>query len=166
MASAVPVLWSDDIKVDVLSPAAILRAQVGPLRERTKGILEAEISAESSESGVERLHFDLVAPLLENYHHRILTAIHSRNLVYPVSVEAECFRPNPRTGWLQMPVPPPKFAAVESDWRPKAATEQEFIERIGEVFRSSEVRAVIHSLIARSNDQAQAPAADPAESSD
>lgn len=141
MASAVPVLWSDDIKVDVVSPVAILRAQVGPLRERTKGILEAEISAESSERGVERLHFDLVAPLLENYHHRILTAVHSRNLVYPVSVEAECFRPDP--GSLD----------EQFDWRPSAATEQEFIDVIGRVLRSSEVRAVIHSLIARSNDK-------------
>ncbi|MDR3636769.1 MAG: hypothetical protein P4L84_23395 [Isosphaeraceae bacterium] len=168
MASAIPTLWSDDIKVDVVSPAAILRAQVAPLRALTKGILEAEITTESSDSGMERLHFELVAPLLDNYHHRILSATYARNMVYPVTLEAECFRPHKQSygeSLAALALAVHQRGVTESDWRPKAATEQEFIELIGQVLRSSEVRAIIHSLIARSNDQGNGSSRSSAEAS-
>jgi hypothetical protein len=153
MSATIPVLWSDDISVDVVSPLAILRAQTGPLSRMTKGLLEAEIETITSDSGKVQHQFDLIAPVLNNFRRRILIATHQRDLVYPVVVEAEFSLPDDR---------PPNLSAVAGtrprptdlplDGRRPAATVQEFIKLVGEVLRSPQIRSLIQSLIARSND--------------
>jgi hypothetical protein len=160
MSSAIPVLWSDDISVNVLSPIAILRAQIEPLRQKTKGILEGNIETITTEKGKVRHQFDLVAPALNGFRRRILTATHQQDLVYPVVIEAECFAFEAKTiritpaamieGLRERKVPPSD--ALEEQER-RAATEQEFIELVGKVLRSYQVRGLIQSMIARSNDQ-------------
>jgi hypothetical protein len=156
MSATIPVLWSDDISVDVLSPLAILRAQIGPLSQKTKGILEAEIDTISSESGKVQHQFDLVAPILNNFRRRILIATHQKDLVYPVVVEAECFVPSDNSIFKafarsQPPILQNPNQLLEGQRR--AATDEEFIKLVGEVLHSSQVRSLIQSLIARSNDQ-------------
>ena len=42
MTTAIPNLWPDDIKVDVLPPIAILKAQEGLLARMTQGMLVAK----------------------------------------------------------------------------------------------------------------------------
>lgn len=155
MADTIPVLWSDDIKVDVVTPLAILRSQVGPLRRITNGILDAEISTVTGDSKDVRHLFDLVAPVLNHYRHRILTVTHHRDLAYPVTVEAECFQPkDPSEGALAVAANLSRTLSQfkPRDWRPVASTEQEFIDLVRKTLRSNEVRSIIQSLIARSND--------------
>ncbi len=160
MAATIPVLWSDDISVDVLSPLAILRAQTGPLSQRTKGILEADIETITSDSGKVQHRLDLVAPALNNFRRRILLATHQKVLVYPVVVEAECFLPErvDQTIDEQLSSFATNIMAVRggdqlSEGQRRAATDTEFINLVGEVLRSRQIRSLIQSLIARSNDQ-------------
>lgn len=134
MPDTIPSLWSDDIKVDVVTPLAILRAQLEPLYRMTKGLLRAEISSDELPNDTVEHAFELIAPALSNYRYKVLSANHHHNRVYPVGVEAECF---------------------ESTSIPErlAHTQEEFIEIIGEVLHSGEIRSVIHSLLARSNEE-------------
>jgi hypothetical protein len=158
MSIAIPDLWSDDIKVDVVTPLAILRAQTGPIRRKTKGILEAEVSTITSEAGRVRHQLDLIAPVLDGYRHRLLAATHEKDLVYPVTVEAECFKPAPTFGGSGEVLS--SITLPKPDWRPRAYTEQEFIDLVSKVLHSGEVRSLLQSLIARSNeriDNAQIP---------
>ena len=72
---------------------------------------------------------------LGNYRHRLLTAIHKANWVYPVTVEAECFETesgNPLRG---------------------AKSQEAFLTLVKQVLTSDDVRSVIESLIARSNEE-------------
>lgn len=166
MAASIPVLWSDDIKVDVLTPLAILRAQVEPLRKKTQGLLEAEVT--TSTSGDNVLHkFDLIAPALGGYRRRILTATHQKEMIYPVTVEAECFATPPPRSYTALQVMKAfelddSSSAGEEDGRRKAVTDQEFINLVGEALRSSQVRGAIQSLIARSNELQEGSADSPA----
>ena len=75
MNESIPVLWSDDISSDPASPIAILRAQQRPLRQKTKGLLEAEIETTTSDSGRVGHGFDLVAPALNRARYRILVTV-------------------------------------------------------------------------------------------
>jgi len=143
MADTIPILWSDDISIGVLSPVAILRAQAGPLGERTKGLLKVDIS--TSDSDQVRHQFDLVATALGGFRRRVLIATHSKELVYPVAVEAECFHFEDRNSEFEIPVLRPG--------QREADTEQEFINIVKKVFRSSQFRSLLQSLIARSNDR-------------
>jgi hypothetical protein len=157
MAASIPVLWSDDISVDVLSPLAILRGQTEPLSRMTKGILEAGIETITSDKGKVQHRLDLVAPALNNFHRRILLATHQNDLVYPVVVDAECFLPERvESNWDALIPSFSKIVTVRdplSEGQRRAATDKEFIELVGQVLRSSQVRSLIQSLIARSNDQ-------------
>jgi hypothetical protein len=168
MAATIPNLWSDDIKVDILTPLVILRSQAGLLGQMTRGLLEAEVSTVTSDTGVVQHHLDLIAPALR-YRHRVLAVKHSRELVYPVAVEAECFQPKPKswtTGEIPAPSKPSSFPVDPEDGRPKANTEQEFIDLVSKVLHSSEVRSIIQSLIARSNEQRSDSATPPSTEDD
>ncbi len=136
-------LWPDDISVDIVTPLAILRAQVGPLQKKTKGLLRVNVSTQTSSEGDSVIHkMDLVAPALGNYRQEILSVTHTKDRVYPVQIEAEC---------LATSVGDDESGYV--DFKRQADTEQEFIRLLGEVLRSGPVRAVIHSLLARMNEQ-------------
>lgn len=146
-------LWPDDISVDVVTPLAILRAQVGPLQRKTKGLLRVNVSTQTSSDGDSVIHkMDLVAPALGNYRQEILSVTHTKDRVYPAQIEAECFVPS-YDG----------YDPEDGAWRPEADTEQEFIRLLGKVLQSSPVRSVIHSLLARINEQtAEGPGEAPA----
>ncbi|HEX8203776.1 MAG TPA: hypothetical protein VF590_25085 [Isosphaeraceae bacterium] len=147
MAATIPDLWSDDITVKVLTPLAILRSQAGLLSQKTKGRLKAEVTTATSDKAVQH-QGDLIAPALR-YRHRALAAKHGRDPVYPAIAETECLKPMSTS---EMIAELTQFVPRE-DWRPRAATEQEFVELVGETLRSVEVRSLIQSLIARINEQ-------------
>ncbi len=159
MNESMPVLWSDDISSEPASPIAILRAQQRPLRQRTKGLLEAEIETTTGDTGQVRHGFDLVAPALNRARYRILYVTHKDDLVYPVIVEAECFKreENPQQP-MSRRLTPSILGTISPlpDGQRRAATDEEFINLVGEVLRSPQVRSLIQSLIARSNDQRNA----------
>jgi hypothetical protein len=139
MPSKIPDLWPDDISTDVLTPLAIMRAQVPGLERRTNGLLEVDLNSVEKEKKVVH-NFDLVAPALERFRERVLTVTHERDRVYPAILQAACFS---RRGLST-------FAGTGLD--ATAMSQEEFISLMREVIRSSEVRSSIESLIARSNE--------------
>src|ERR1700733_15750752 len=82
-------LWPDDLRVDALSPVAILRIQAAKLEELTNGLLEGKVAVLEEENGDVQIAFDVIAPALGGYRHRILVARHDPQFVYLVTVEAE-----------------------------------------------------------------------------
>jgi hypothetical protein len=140
MTTAIPDLWSDDIRVDVLPPIAVLRAQEGLLAKKTQGILQAKLMTSESETLVQH-NLYLVAPALNFYRVELLSAKHDRELIYPVTVTAHC--------WFSEFLPDED---EEIERRHVAATAEEFIDLVRQALRSTEVRGLIQSLIARSNE--------------
>ncbi len=140
MTTAIPDLWSDDIRVDVLPPVAVLRAQEGLLAKKTQGILQAKLLTSATETLVEHSLY-LIAPALNFYRVSLLSATHDREMVYPVTVAAQC--------WFSEFLPD---GAEEPEKRRVAATEEEFIDLVRQALRSTAVRGLIQSLIARSNE--------------
>ncbi|CAN5700587.1 hypothetical protein BH23PLA1_BH23PLA1_05790 [soil metagenome] len=164
MAEGIPVLWSDDIKLDTLPPLAILRAQANALRQMTRGLLEAEVTTSKREKGRVEHRFDLIAPGLDGYRHRLFIVSHRAEMVYPVKVETTlhertAVRRTPREHTIHEKLaekrPTKRLpGAEETDlWTPNAATEQEFVEVVRQILQSNEVRSLIQSLVARSNEQ-------------
>src|SRR4051794_29490536 len=94
MSTTIPDLWPDDIKVSVLPPLAILKAQEGLLAQKTQGMLQAKLSSTETERLVQ-YQLDLIAAPLNFYRERLLSARHERGRYYPVVVTAECFTPRP-----------------------------------------------------------------------
>ncbi len=146
MAVTIPDLWGDQIRVDILTPLAILRAQADLIGKHTKGILKAEIHTSFGDSRVEH-DFELVAPLANYYRERLLTAAHEVKLVYPVLLTAEAF------ALRDSEYPPLTFlpSDLEANQR-EAPTDSAFMKLVGEVFRSTTVQSLIQSLIAVSNE--------------
>ena len=135
----IPDLWSEDIQIDVLPPVAILRAQENPLGRKTKGILEAKVMTTTSESEAQH-QLDLIAPALSHYRKTLLTARHSFEMVYPVEVRAPCFEPD---GSMR------EFMLSKRNF---AAGQEDFIQVVRKVLQSTETKAIIQSLISRSNE--------------
>jgi hypothetical protein len=148
MADSIPILWPEDISVDVVAPIAILRAQIEPLKQRTNGLLTVRIATQTSDqpsvSSASLLpvgpgakwvthEMELVAHLLDNFRFQVVTVSHRSDQVYPVSVQAKCFE-------------------SKINW-PEAQSPEEFIDLLGQVLRSRETRAAINSIIARINEQ-------------
>lgn len=153
MANTIPKLWPEDIKVDILAPLVILRAQANALAEITQDILRAEVRSTTTEK-MEIHRLDLIATVFRS-RHRILKARHRRDRAYPVTIEATCFDPEPPKTLLERGLA--QLAQESLVSKPprgrRAATQQEFISLVGEVLRSAEVRSLIDSLIARSNEK-------------
>ena len=161
MSSTIPDLWSDDIKMDVLSPLVILRSQASLLGRKTQGILKGEVVTVTSDVLVQHL-LDLIAPVLDQYRATLLTATHQQNKVYPVRVAAQCLAPKTKPMSLdeQLAINKGKMWTAILSFRPgelppnqrEAFTQEEFIELVRRVFHSGEVRSLIQSLVARSNE--------------
>jgi hypothetical protein len=132
MSEQIPDLWPDGISVKVLSPVAILKAQGTKLAEKTKGLLEGEISGRDlwKEGRMLRAYdFDIVAPALSDYRHRVMSIYHEQDSVYPVSIEVD----KPSRQWT-------------------AYTENQFFDGLSKVLGSDSLLATIQSLLARSNE--------------
>jgi hypothetical protein len=147
MADVVGSLWPSDIRPNVLSPFAILEPQAKALAAITRGILVGEIKVEYGEGRKKTLlHFDILVPALDGYRRRILTASHQTDMIYPVRVDADCFRPI-TLHELETAVAPRRRQREN-----EAATDEEFRELVEKVLQSAEVKAIAVSLIARAND--------------
>src|SRR5262245_16836202 len=149
MPTTIPDLWSEDIKTSVLPPIAILKAQEGVLAQRTHGMLQAKLTSTETNTLVQH-QLDLIAPSLNFYRERLLSAPDDRERVYPVTVTAECFVP--RSSRQAEAVTAFERARNPLAGERLAATDEEFIRLVREVLQSGEVRALIHSLIARINE--------------
>lgn len=139
MTDSIPVLWPDDISVKIVSPLAILRAQIEPLKRMTGGLLRAEVVQEQSDNPeVYFYRMELVAQALENFRVEILRVAHRRSQVYPATL----------------------LVGRRVERRPSELTansEDEFIRVLGDHLRSPEIRSIIESLIAQINDREPTP---------
>ncbi len=176
--TAIPDLWPEDIRVDVIDPIAILRVQEAALTNKTHGLLRAEVRSfekkeQDKEYGAAITHnFDLIAPALGEYRVTLLRAIHSTALIYPVLVQSRVFDPDFKIKNVDVPniggigvgglgdMYASTFSAIDSKIREpykpdpeyrQAATQDEFIKLVTEVLQSVWVRSLVQSLIARSN---------------
>ncbi len=91
MTTTIPDLWSDDIRIDIVTPLVILRLQEALLGQKTKGILEAKVTSTSSDTWVQH-QLDLIAPAQNRYRVTLLTARHQNSLAYPVTVRHNALR--------------------------------------------------------------------------
>ncbi|MGV3723021.1 MAG: hypothetical protein ACO1SX_19145 [Actinomycetota bacterium] len=128
--STIPILWPE-LKVDAVTPAAVLRVQATSLEKLTRGILLGRVVG--GEAGDQAyLHLDVVAPSLDTTV-RMVTITHKLGFPYPAVVK-----------WLEM------SSATFNDTHASSDTQ---LERILEAaLSSSGVMSAIHSLLARSND--------------
>lgn len=114
--------------------------QARNLTDLTNGFLEGEVITDGETQGYIPHHFDIVAPSLNKYRHRILTIRHDSALLYPVYCQ---------TGVAE---------ETSADYRLfsiSANTEAEFIKVLSQVLQSDYVLSVINSLIARINEAQQ-----------
>ncbi len=144
MTTTIPDLWPDDIRVDVLAPLVILRTQESNLRRRTQGILEGHVST-VEDNGLIYHKLDVFAPAL-GYSRTVLAAKHGHDSPYPVTVISQAFVSKPKA----IPIPAMPFERPDNER--DAATEDEFIKLVREVLQSGHVKAIVQSLIARSNE--------------
>ena len=141
MATKIPNLWSQkDVKVEVLSPLAILRTQAANLEQMTQGLIEAEVVTSTGDKGETVYQLDITAPVLGGYRHRLLAVSHQKDMVYPVNFAAT-------PGGVLQNVSPHGYRAYTS-----AQTEAEFLKNLGEILQSPIINALIQSIIARSNE--------------
>lgn len=142
MTNEIPNLWSAEItNLKILSPLAIMRTQASNLEKMTRGLLkvaieEGKIAAQGQKQTL--YNFDIVAPALNGYRHRLFGVYHEIGLVYPITfiVSAEIMS---QLKWLSMD-------------NLKSFTEEDFTQRLGKVLKSSYTTSVIQSLLARSNE--------------
>jgi hypothetical protein len=147
-------LWPKNFKVDVQSPVAILRSQASLLSQVTRGVLHANVETETTDKGVQH-RLVIVAPAYNQYRHVLLVARHDARLPYPTTVVndalAERVRREPNVLSLGLPT----YETVY----PQAHSDDELITYIKTALGSDSTKAVVLSLIAKSNETTAASTA-------
>lgn len=162
MVATIPDLWPR-LKLDILSPAAILKSQVDYIRKNGQGVLDAELTTVIGKDDFIVHRLDLIAPASNGQRYRVLVATHCSEY-YPIQIEADCYRPKTRT------VTVPSISTMlkghnqdtsrtealtwppVNDWRKIARDQSELLSIVGQVLQSAEVRSAIESFIARTNE--------------
>jgi len=125
MTSSVVSLWPDDLGVaEKRAPVAILREQAALLGDRTNGLVLARVDGRSR-GPLFVYDFYLVVPCLDHYRFLLFNIRHQIEF-YPLELE---FDLGSKTH--------------------QAASEEEFIEVLADVFSSPETRRVVASLLAQ-----------------
>jgi hypothetical protein len=155
MSVAVDSLWPSDIKPTILSPRTILEGQAQALTKKTNGLLVGDLRvSHDEEKNRTYLSLDVVVPALNNYRHRILTATHARETIYPTRIDADYFKPSPNE--MVSSQMTPVLNALNKRPRDReeneAASDEEFRTLVGHVLQSHLVKAALVSLIARANE--------------
>ncbi len=148
MPLEIPDLWSDDIKVDVLPPLTILKAQDEAIRRKTQGILHLEVTAreEQEDRGDEGFVYwtiyalDLVAIAL-GYHESLLEVLHRKGKLYPVTIQMP-----EEIEWTQY------LQETISSNTIRCYSSETFIDHLRTALQSQYTNSVIASLIAQSNE--------------
>ncbi len=148
--------WPTEIQPEIRSPYSILQQEAQGLEPQTRGILVAEVSADAPEGEKRiKLHLDIIVPALNNYRRRILTASYDKNMVYPVTVDADCFRPR---SLAEVIAPLTEIHGSSPKRANSAATDEEFSQLVDKVLHSDEVKSLAVSLIALANERLKGPA--------
>ncbi len=157
MTTAIPDLWGySDVKPEVLTPIAVLRAQASLLSQKTKGLLigETRISTAAAETeGKETISFDVRAPAANNSRYPLLQVEYASDALYPCTVTG---RGLARKEELQITNIIPTFPNTQTVTRTvhnkTAHSDTEFIEIVKEVLQAPTTVALLQTLIAKSNE--------------
>lgn len=146
-------LWPSQIRADVASPWDILQVQADALTQQTHRLLIGQLSRRPADSnGNVVLTLDIAVPALNDYQHRILVALHNEEMVYPVTIDAEVFRPK---GLQVMQIVAralgPQLGDVEKAAN-RADSDKELEKLVEKVLSSGQVVAAATSLAARANE--------------
>lgn len=155
----IPDLWGPKISVDVLTPIAILNAQVTLLKQKTQGIVLAELKSSVDDKQIVTILFDLVAPAVGNFRSRVLAVRHKADFVYPALVTSGAFNVDYAAA---LSLGELKWGAAEDQYSKLARTEDEFLSLLQEALQSGPIMSIVQSMIARSN-EARAETADSVE---
>ncbi|MGL6072970.1 MAG: hypothetical protein ACRC8S_02290 [Fimbriiglobus sp.] len=148
--------------LDVNSPEFILRQQAKFLNQSMNGTILAEITKLTGEEDLVSIRMELIAVRLHRARYRILTVV-SKAEPYPVQLEADVYKPKTlrvdQGNWAEAtvkkifePYDKPLTWPPVTDWRKIASNKSEFDRCLAEVFNSNEVRSVVESILARTND--------------
>ena len=133
-------LWPRDIVAPPKpSPVGILKSQALRLGAKTAHFVDAEVRSFVDNTWLNH-SFELVIPMMDNYHFPIFKVAHKPSSTYPVDI------------WLM----DGKKLTAEGD--------TEFKDRLKEIFSSKEVRTVIQSFInIQGDDQEIEPEPEPSQ---
>ena len=126
-SSAIPDLWPEDIAhISTTPPLVVLQEQAQKLAQKTGKLVCATVdsTAERSQSFIHT--FSLIAPALGNYTCRLFRVKHGVHF-YPLEILTDIDVPNFR-----------------------AASQDDFIRALAEIFASAPVKKVVQSLMAQS----------------
>lgn len=148
MPIEIPDLWDDDIKVDVLPPLVILKAQDEAIRRKTEGILRTQIVSreierepedDEEETKVDVVYtLDLEATAL-GYRESILNVFHRKGRLYPVTITMP-----EKIEWSTDP--------SAYSYSARCASSDEFIQHLRVALRSEPTKSTLASLLAMINE--------------
>lgn len=146
MSKDLASLWPESIRADIQSPWRILHAQAEALRRQTMGILVGEITKMEDGNGEEILAFDIVAPELNGFRKRIMKVSYEMNIYYPSTVDSDSFN-------IDADHNDANYRDVYGNPVYLARDDNEMMELVGKVLRSSYVVSIASSLICRVNEK-------------
>ena len=86
----IPDLWpTNALKMNVLTPVAILRTQATRLGQKTGGVLVGDVTVTTGQNNQVVLGLELIVPALNNYRYRLLSVRHAQDAIYPAEVSAK-----------------------------------------------------------------------------
>ncbi len=125
--TAIPDLWPEDIgQTTVTAPLSILQQHAQILAQKTDELVCATVESMTERAQSFIHNFTLVAPALNNYSLRVFRVKHGVHF-YPLEIMTDLDGPNFR-----------------------AASQDDFMRALGEIFSSAPMRKMISSLIAQS----------------
>ena len=130
--NSIPSLWPAGIRLDVLTPEAILNRQVAALEELTKGTLTAEIEKGTTADGAPMLWFTVKAPAIRYTVRIFVVKSLNKQLPFPVEVSGG-------------------GAATK-----QCSTDQDFTAAVASILQSAPTKSTVLAMIAKSN-EAQPP---------
>jgi hypothetical protein len=148
MTTAIPDLWPETLKPDVLSPVAILRTQAAKLSERTNGLLEADVVSSvvvDGEAQTRRYVLEITAPALGHRKFQVLAAEHSMTGAYPVKLHSD-FLPEADSDTAS------SLVLFDSKSR-ECENQSSFQKYLAKTLSSQKLLTVLESLLAQINDQ-------------
>jgi len=149
-------LWPADIgTAAVTTPVTILKEQATALGNKTKNIVEGEVTPATSETSEKFAYaFNIVGPALGGYRYRLLTIRYPVDEFYPVEilVEPEILRHVPqefRARLADEPVAGREFARLAGA-NASAKDKEQFERVLKSVFNAPKTLHVIQAIIAHS----------------
>ena len=154
MTDLSPDLWSEDIGLDILSPAIILNTQAAIIQKRTKGVIVAELIQRKFRN-VTELYFDLKGQAAR-HRSRLMVCRFLDDNVYPVWITSEALNEGRYSDEDDSVVESP-FVMDPAELRATtvATDQQDFMIAVSAVLRSIIVKSTINSMIAKSNETKQ-----------